>query len=47
MDFIDAAAGFLLHSMQMQQEGVPIVACTSGESENAVDLSLVLLMVLP
>lgn len=30
MSSIDAAAGFLLHSMQMQEEGVPIVSCTSG-----------------
>ena len=27
---IDAAAGFLLHSMQMQEQGVPIVSCTNG-----------------
>ena len=30
MSSIDAAAGFLLHSMQMQEQGVPIVSCTNG-----------------
>eukprot|EP01046_Picozoa_sp_COSAG06_P018232 COSAG06_NODE_1261_length_10074_cov_21.232882_9_plen_526_part_00 len=31
MRSIDAAAGFLLHAMQMQTEGVPINRCTSGK----------------